>query len=163
MTMAMARVEKAKGSVFQGGSMLLGAILTAIIGIPAGIYIAKEANTTMIIQQQRLDELQAFENTGAQLDNGVAQLSDAIVDGRGQVEARRDLRRAVVAHSSAVFALRDGLGNDYKPYMTKMVELREFADGADTAPEGVQVWQSLSDLVAMRKRLADRIKAEATQ
>ena len=161
--MAMAKTPRAKAHFFQGGSFVLGAICSAVVGIPAGIIVAERANTKLVVQQEKLSELQTFENTGAQLDSGVTSLSDAIVDGRGADDARRNLRAAISAHSSAAFALRGGLGGDYQPYMTKLVELRGFADEATDAPSGVKVWQSTADLVAMRKRSSDRIRAEATK
>jgi hypothetical protein len=90
----------------------------------------------MVIQQDRLSELQTYETTGAQLDSSVTQLSDAIVDGRGQDDARRNLRAAISAHSSAAFALRSGHGSDYPPYMAKLVE----ASGLRRRSHGCAIW-----------------------
>ncbi|BCA57441.1 hypothetical protein HMP06_0210 [Sphingomonas sp. HMP6] len=147
-----------RANIGRGTMFIAGSLATALVGAPVGIYVATHANTIMIVQQQTLADLQNFENTGAQLDNRVSGMSDALVDGRGVNDARRALRDAVSAHSSAAFALRDDMGGDYPPYATKLRELRNFADKANTPREGVKVFQSLVDLIALRKDAAGRIK-----
>jgi hypothetical protein len=152
-----------KTHFFKFGSFALGSLCTALIGVPTGIYVTERANTHMVVQQQTLNTLQSFETTGGQLDNAVRQVSDALAKGASVDKGRDALRDAVSAHSSAAFVLRDELGTDYAPYMAKMREMRGYADRATNAREGVAMWQSAADLIAMRKRAADRVKAEATK
>lgn len=145
----------------KAGTFVLGAFVSALVAGPVAYHYATRANTVMVVQQNTLAAVQQFESTGASLDNAVRQFSDSLVARRGVDEARQGLRAAVAGHSSQVFTMRDTLGEaDYRRYMAVLVQLRDRADNADDAREGVQVWQSAVDLIGYRRRLADRIKAE---
>lgn len=149
-----------RAHVGRGTMFLLGGLCTAIVGAPVAIYVANQTNTTMLVRQQTLTNLQNFEATGGQLDNAVRVMSDALADGKGVDKARDSVRDAVAAHASAAFVLRDDLDANYAPYAAKIRELRDFADKANTPREGVRVFQSLADLIALRKRAADQIKSK---
>lgn len=146
----------------KAGIFVLGALATALIGGPVGYHYATRANTALVIQQQKLTEVQHFETTGAALDNAVRQFSDAMADRNSTrlEEARQSLRGAIAGHSSQVFAMRGTMGEaDYRPYMATLGVLRQRTDAANPQ-QGVQMWQAAVDLIGHRRRIADRIKAE---
>lgn len=159
----MAIPPSAKGHAFGAGSFLLGVVCTALIGVPTGLYVAKRANTELLSQQTTMSQLQAFEATGGQLDNAVRRVSDRLAKLKGVAVELDALRDAIGAHSSATFALRDAIGEDYPSYMAKMRELRVNADASKTPRDGVRMWQSAVDLIGMRKRVVDRIDADVTK
>ncbi len=142
------------------GIFLAGALATALIGAPVAYYFAKQANTTLLVQQQRVSEVQSFESTGAEVDNSLRQFSDALASQKDVESARDRVRASVGSHSSIAFSMRDTIGSDYPGYMAKVNEFRSFADNASTPREGVVVWQSAVDMIALRKRISDRIKQD---
>lgn len=161
---AVAIPQSTKGHAFGAGAFLLGVVCTALVGVPTGLYVAKQANTALLKQQTTLTQLQAFEATGGQLDNAVRRVSDGLGKPEGPSTSDLDnLRDAIGAHSSATFALREKVGGDYPAYMAKLRELRVNADKAQTPKDGVAMWQSAVDAIGLRRRVSDRITAEATE
>ena len=156
----MAPPASNRAHVSRAGLFVLGCVVTALITGAVTYKITREANTVLVVQQQRLQELQQYEASGSGLDNSVRAFSDAIVSGKGIEKARDDLRSAVGTHASTTFAMRDVVGADYSAYMAKINAIRSLADHADSPREGMQVWQAAADAIALRKKISDRIKQQ---
>jgi hypothetical protein len=129
--------------------MLLTASVTAYISY----FYNQKANTSLVIQQQKIADLQQFRSSGAQLDQALGRMSDALVDQTGLEAARREMRSAIGRNITDADASRTLIGQGIDAYITGLAELRETVDGIQTPESGADLWQRSLNMMEMRRRL----------
>lgn len=137
--------------------MLASAALTSYISY---IYNQK-ANTALVMQQQRVDDLQSFRESGAELDQALSGMSDAIVDGSGLDEAKRNMRKAITKNISDAVAVRHILGSATDEYIDGLANLREVVDQTETIDSGRDLWQTSINLMEKRRQLVANAEQKA--
>lgn len=131
--------------------MLLTALATAVLTY----FYTEKANTELVLQQQRLTDLQEFRASGAQLQQALSRMSDAVVDGDDLNPPRREMRDAIARNISDATTVENQLGTDAtKAYIKKLANLRATVDGTE-ANGGAALWQGSLDVMEDQKRLLD--------
>lgn len=130
--------------------MLLTASVTAYISY---VYNQK-ANTLLVVQQQRVADLQQFRSSGAQLDQALARMSDALVDRKGLEAAREEMRLAIARNISDAEAAKPILGESQtNQYVAGLADLRVTVDGVQKLQSGQQLWQASINMMEARRRI----------
>ena len=139
----------AKASLAWLVPMLLTASVTAYISY----FYNQRANTMLVIQQQKIADLQQFVSSGAQLDQALGRMSDALVDKTGLESARREMRSAIGRNITDADASRNLIGPETAAYIVGLAELRETVDQVETPESGAQLWQDSLNMMEARRRL----------
>ena len=115
----------------------------------------QRSNAELAVQQQTFSDLQAFRNSGAELDQSLGVLSDAIIDGRGVSEAKSKMRNAISRHVSDGLGTEKSLGLDSRSYIERLAHLRMTVDEVDphSVETGATLWQESLKLMSERRRL----------
>lgn len=137
--------------------MLATAGATAYISY---IY-SQKSNTALVVQQQRLNDLQQFRSSGAELDQGLSAMSDALVDGSGLDEARKQMRGAITKNIADAVAIRHLLGPKADTYIAGLARLRQVVDKTNDVHAGRDLWQTSIDLMVERRTLLSSAQVEA--
>jgi hypothetical protein len=132
---------------------LVPMMLTAVATAWVTYHYTRKANTEMVVQQQKLTNLQQFRASGAQLQQALSRMSDAIVDGGSLDPARREMRDAIARNLSDAVAVRSQLGPEATDaYVRRLAALRIVVDQTD-ADSGAALWQGSLDVMEQQKRL----------
>jgi hypothetical protein len=137
--------------------------LTAAVTAYVSYVYNQKANTVLVIQQQRLADLQQFRLSGAGLDQGLSAMSDALVDGKGLDQARRDMRAAITKNISDAVAVRHLLGPKADSYIAGLANLREVVDAVGTMDSGQGLWQTSLNLMKERRDLIASAERQALE
>lgn len=131
-------------------------ILTASSAAYLSYFYNQKANSELALQQQALSDLQSFRSSGAELDQAVSALSDALVDGVGVTEARSKLRSALTKHISDAVANERLLGADSKSYIAGLSSLRATVDDVDrnSVETQARLWEDSLKLMSQRRKMS---------
>lgn len=113
------------------------------------------SNTKLALQQQTFSDLQAFRNSGADLDQALGALSDAIVEGREVAQAKSNMRSAISRQISDALANEQVLGGASKGYIADLARLRLSVDEVDqgSVETSAVVWEQALALMSQRRKL----------
>ncbi len=140
---------------------LIPMLLTAAVTAYVSYRYNQKANTQLVVQQQKISELQEFRQSGAQLDQALGRMSDALVDGEGLEAARREMRTAITANITDASAVSHLLGSGAEPYLKGLADLRDIVDQVDTIESGQALWQGSLNLMQQRRKLIRRAERQA--
>lgn len=152
-------VTSSKASAVWLVPMLATAGATAYLSY---IYNQK-ANTLLVIQQQKMTDLQQFRVSGGQLDQALGRMSDAVVDGFGLEAARREMRSSIGRHIADTEAVRNLLGSSTDSYLTQLADLRVAVDEVGPEDLGQSMWQSTLNIMAERRRILKDAERRAVE
>jgi hypothetical protein len=131
--------------------MLLSASAAAVLTY----FYTEKANKELVLQQQKLTDLQQFRSSGAQLQQALGRMSDAVVDGENLNAPRREMRDAINRNISDANAVQEQLGPDAtKAYIKRLAALRETVDETET-DDGAAMWQGSLNVMEDQKRLLE--------
>lgn len=138
------------------GIKVLGAISLVFLTAWVTYLFTARLNVETALQQQQMAAVQQFEESGARLDTSLSLFADALLDGSGVAEARKEVRTAIILHASQANALRDVVGNgNVDQYLRGLAELREFADNATDPRTAMVVAQQHVNLMDYRVRMVE--------
>lgn len=125
----------------------------------------QKSNTELAIQQQTFSDLQAFRNSGADLDQALGVLSDAIIDGADIDAARSIMRNSISRHISDALANDKSLGPEATSYIEALGRLRVTVDDVDPSAveTGLNLWEQSLEIMSRRRKLVSAAQLRAAQ
>lgn len=135
----------------------LGWLIPMLLTAGATAYISyvynQKANTLLIIQQQKMADLQQFRSSGAQLDQALGHMSDALVDGKELESTRSEMRAAISKNITDADAVRHILGPGTDSYIDELAGLRTTIDEVHDVDSGNKLWADSLKLMSTRRKL----------
>lgn len=138
---------------------LIPMLLTAGATAYLSFFYNQRANTQLVMQQQKMADLQQFRVSGAQLDQALGRMSDALVDDSGIQAARSEMRSAIGRNLADADSVALLLGPRTHDYIAGLANLRVTLDNVHDRSSGARLWQDSLGMMEARKRLlkdADR-------
>lgn len=119
--------------------MLLAAFVSALLAAAATYYFTVKLNEESSIQQQYVSSVQDFAATGAKVDAAVTDLGDTIIDGDEVLEAKKEARQALSAHTASTLALMPLIGKgNVENYLKGVADLRALVDQTGDVPAAMR-------------------------
>jgi hypothetical protein len=155
MSAIYARVRIDAAAIFKTSiAWLIPMALTAGFTAYLSYFYNQKANMALVVQQQRLSDLQEFRQSGAGLDQALSFMSDALVDSDRVDEGRRKMQDAITRQISDTTAIEHILGKQSADqYIHGLANLRETVDSLNSTESGQALWQQSINLMSERRKL----------
>ncbi|MES2497095.1 MAG: hypothetical protein V4618_13355 [Pseudomonadota bacterium] len=137
------------------GAWFVPMFLTAALTAYLSYFYNQKSNTELAVQQQTFSDLQSFRNSGAELDQSLGALSDALVDGKDVDQAKAKMRSAISRHISDAVGNDRTLGPNSVIYINGLAKLRLTVDAVDPVniETGATLWEHSLKLMSQRKKM----------
>lgn len=133
----------------------LGAFVGALLAAGLAWYVTARTNADMSIQQQRMEIVNQFDETGANLDSSMSDFIDAVVDGEVTPDVRRSLRTAISLHASKSQRLSSILGSEpIEEYTLGLGRLREMVDSTVDVPTAMSAARLHADILENKRMIS---------
>lgn len=138
-----------------------GAIALALLTAGLTYFLTADLNTESAVKQQNSASVLQFEGSGAKMDTSLSVLVDAILDGRGVSEARKEARTAVTLHAAEANQLRTLVGNgNVDQYINSLGDLRELTDQASDRKSAQRMAQLHVNIMDYRVRMVSSAREQ---
>ena len=147
--------------LFTFGRWVGAAVFAAVISAGTSWFVSAQLNRDALIAQDSVYAIQAFEQSGGDMDAKVSKLADLVVDKKSLSDAKADAREAIGSHAAKARAVRNAVGiENADAYVDTLAKLREAIDSTKDIDGEMKVARIHAALISARDKMSANARAK---
>lgn len=147
-----------------GFASVFGKVLGALVAGFIAWWVTASTNAEMAVQQQEMQVINQFDESGATLDGAVSVYIDGLIDGRDASSLRGSLHTAIALHAAKSQRMAGMVSETtIDGYTAGLGKLNTVVDGTDDLQSGMTVAQLHAQILANKRVISDTAWEKASE